>query len=163
MDPTHSKIRVVVVDDSTVVRRFLSDAISSHPGLEVVGTASHGALAVQKLALLKPHVITMDVEMPEMSGLEALVAIRATDPTLPIIMVSSLTERGAATTLEALSLGATDYVTKPSSARAGADKDDFVKDLLAKILTLGGPRGASRSVSPSPVLSAVRPKIAVQP
>jgi two-component system, chemotaxis family, protein-glutamate methylesterase/glutaminase len=141
-----AKIRVLVVDDSTVVRRFLSDAIAGHPELEVVGTASHGALAVQKVALLSPQVVTMDIEMPEMSGLQALAAIRRTNPTLPVIMVSSLTERGAAATLEALSLGATDYVTKPSSlsGTGNVQKEEFVSDLLAKILALGVPRSVAR-------------------
>jgi two-component system chemotaxis response regulator CheB len=139
-----SKIRVLIVDDSTVVRRFLSEAISRDPGLEVVGTASHGALAVQKVALLSPQVVTMDIEMPEMSGLQALAAIRRTNPALPIIMVSALTERGAVATLEALSLGATDYVTKPSSlsGTAALQKEEFIKDLLAKIVALGAPRSA---------------------
>lgn len=138
------KIRVLIVDDSTVVRRFLSDAVASNPALEVVGTASHGALAVQKVALLSPQVVTMDIEMPEMSGLQALAAIRRTNPKLPIIMVSSLTERGAAATLEALSLGATDYVTKPSSlsGTGAVQKEEFIKDLLAKIVALGAPRAA---------------------
>src|SRR5882724_5986393 len=105
-----AKIRVLIVDDSAVVRRFLRDAISGSEALEVVGTASRGAIAVQQVALLDPQVVTMDVEMPEMSGLEALAAIRRTNPRLPIIMVSSLTQRGAAVTLDALALGATDYV-----------------------------------------------------
>jgi len=137
-----SKIRVLIVDDSTLVRRFLTEAISNHPALEVVGTAAHGALAVQKVAQLNPQVVTMDVEMPEMSGLQALAALRQTNPTLPIIMVSSLTERGAATTLEALSLGATDYATKPSSlsGTGSVQKEDFLRDLLLKIVTLGTAR-----------------------
>jgi len=154
-----SKIRVLIVDDSTVVRRFLSDAIGHHPELEVVGTASHGALAVQKVALLSPQVVTMDVEMPEMSGLQALAAIRRTNPSLPVIMVSSLTERGAATTLEALSLGATDYVTKPSSlsGTGTVQKEEFVTDLLAKILALGGPRSAARPRAEAPRVARPAP------
>jgi two-component system, chemotaxis family, protein-glutamate methylesterase/glutaminase len=154
------KIKVLIVDDSTVVRRFLSDAIAAHPGLEVVGTASHGALAVQKVALLTPQVVTMDIEMPEMSGLQALAAIRRTHPALPIIMVSSLTERGAAATLEALSLGATDYVTKPSSlsGTGAVQKEEFLKDLLAKILVLGAPREARAArVVAAPLVRAAVP------
>jgi two-component system, chemotaxis family, protein-glutamate methylesterase/glutaminase len=151
------KIRVLIVDDSSVVRRFLSDAIAASPALEVVGTASHGALAVQKVALLNPQVVTMDVDMPEMSGLQALAAIRRTNPRLPIIMVSALTERGAAVTLEALSLGATDYVTKPStlSGTGASQKEEFVKDLLVKIIALGGSRLAPRP-PPDGALSARR-------
>jgi two-component system, chemotaxis family, protein-glutamate methylesterase/glutaminase len=160
-----SKIKVLIVDDSTVVRRFLSDAVAGHPGLEVVGTASHGALAVQKVALLSPQIVTMDIEMPEMSGLQALAAIRRTHPGLPIIMVSTLTERGASATLEALSLGATDYVTKPTSlsGTGAVQRDEFIKDLLAKLLALGAPREArvpraivAPQVRPAPTLAAPR-------
>jgi len=147
------KVRVLVVDDSTVVRRFLSNAIATDPQLEVVGTAANGAIALQKVALLEPHVVTMDIEMPEMSGLEALKAIRKTHPTLPVIMVSSLTERGAVATLEALSLGATDYVTKPSglSSAGDSEKDNFVRDLLPKLKGLGARKGiAARAAAPAP-------------
>ena len=139
------KVRVLVVDDSTVVRRFLSNAIATDPTLEVVGTAANGVIALQKLALLEPHVVTMDIEMPEMSGLEALKAIRKTHPTLPVVMVSSLTERGAVATLEALSLGATDYVTKPSGLSSAGDceKENFVRDLMPKLKGLGTRRNAA--------------------
>jgi two-component system chemotaxis response regulator CheB len=143
------RVRVLVVDDSTVVRRYLTNVIATDPGLEIVGTAANGAIALQKLALLEPHVVTMDIEMPEMSGLEALKAIRRTHPTLPVIMVSSLTERGAVATLEALSLGATDYVTKPSglSSAGDSEKDNFVRDLLPKLKGLGTRRGAGATAS----------------
>jgi two-component system chemotaxis response regulator CheB len=139
-----AKIRVLIVDDSIVVRRFLSNAITADPALEVVGIAANGAIALQKVAQLNPQVVTMDIEMPEMSGLQALAALRKTNPTLPVIMVSSLTERGAAATLEALSLGATDYVTKPSalSGTGEIEKDQFIRDLLPKLKGLGGSRRA---------------------
>jgi two-component system chemotaxis response regulator CheB len=154
------KIRVLVVDDSTVVRRFLSNAITADPALEVVGTASNGSIALQKIALLSPQVVTMDIEMPEMSGLEALAAIRRTNPTLPVIMVSSLTERGAVATLEALSLGATDYVTKPSSLSSAGDaeRDHFIRDLIAKLKGLGSRRTAiALRAAVVPVRAPIRP------
>jgi CheY-like chemotaxis protein len=108
-------IRVLIVDDSVVIRRVLSDVLSSDPGVEVAGSAADGSIALSKIALLKPDLITLDIEMPGMSGVETLREIRKKYPTLPVIMFSTLTERGGAFTLEALALGASDYVTKPSN------------------------------------------------
>jgi two-component system chemotaxis response regulator CheB len=155
------KIRVLIVDDSTVARRFLTNVIAADPMLEVVGTAPNGSIALQKIALLSPQVVTMDIEMPEMSGLEALAAIRRTNPTLPVIMVSSLTERGAVATLEALSLGATDYVTKPSRTAVGGDfeKDQFARELLPKLKGLSRSR-AGGALAPNATLHPLaRPAI----
>jgi two-component system chemotaxis response regulator CheB len=159
------KIRVLVVDDSTVVRRFLTNTIATDPQLEVVGTAANGVIALQKLALLEPHVVTMDIEMPEMSGLEALKEIRKTHPTLPVIMVSSLTERGAVATLEALSLGATDYVTKPSglSSSGDSEKENFVRDLLPKLKGLGGRRGSAASAAAPRAAAAALARVPAAP
>jgi len=109
-------IQVLVVDDSVVIRKVLSEALSADPEIEVVGTAADGSIALSKIPLLQPDLITLDVEMPGMSGLETLAAIRKLHPKLPVIMFSTLTERGAATTLEALSLGASDCVTKPHNS-----------------------------------------------
>jgi two-component system chemotaxis response regulator CheB len=155
------KIRVLIVDDSTVVRRFLTNAIAADPSLEVVGTAANGAIALQKIALLSPQVVTMDIEMPEMSGLEALAAIRRTNPSLPVIMVSSLTERGAVATLEALSLGATDYVTKPSGMTSAgeAEKENFVRDLLPKLKGLSKRGIAAAAAARLPARAPLRPVI----
>jgi len=108
-------IRILVVDDSSVIRRILGDGLASDPTLEVVGTAANGHIALARIPQVNPDVITLDIEMPEMNGLQTLVELRKTYPKLPVIMFSTLTERGAASTLEALSLGATDYVTKPSN------------------------------------------------
>lgn len=107
-----SPIRVLVVDDSAVVRRLVTAALSNDPDIEVVGTAANGRIALTELDELVPDAVTLDVEMPEMDGLETLSAIRERRPTLPVIMFSGLTERGAAITIEALARGATDYVTK---------------------------------------------------
>ncbi len=109
-----SPIRVLIVDDSVVVRLLLSDLLSSDPELEVAGVASDGHSALAKIQASPPDLVTLDVEMPGLDGLKTLAAIRASQPKLPVIMFSALTERAARTTLEALSLGATDYVTKPS-------------------------------------------------
>jgi len=108
------KIRVLVVDDSVVFRRLVSETLTSDPAIEVVGTAANGRIALQKIPQVNPDLVILDVEMPEMNGLEALAELRKTWPRLPVIMFSALTERGAAETLDALALGATDYFTKPN-------------------------------------------------
>jgi two-component system, chemotaxis family, protein-glutamate methylesterase/glutaminase len=109
------KIRVLVVDDSVVIRKLVTDALGNDPDIEVVGTAANGRIALTKLLQLTPDLITLDIEMPEMDGLQTLAAVRKTHPKLPIIMFSTLTQRGASATLDALALGASDYVTKPSN------------------------------------------------
>jgi len=133
------KIRVMIVDDAVVIRRLVTDAISADPDIEVVGTASNGRIAIQKLTQLQPDVITMDVEMPEMDGLQAVTEIRKTHPKIPIIMFSTLTERGGQATLEALARGATDYVTKP--ANVGSISEGIARcrdELVPKIKWLSG-------------------------
>src|SRR6266849_3911637 len=110
------KIRVLVVDDAVVIRRLVSEELASDPALEVVGTAANGRIALAKMTQVNPDVVILDVEMPEMDGLATLKELRRTYPHLPVIMFSALTERGAEATLDALALGATDYVTKPAHA-----------------------------------------------
>jgi two-component system, chemotaxis family, protein-glutamate methylesterase/glutaminase len=109
------RIRVMVVDDSVVIRRLVTHALEQTPIIEVVGTASNGAIGLQRIKQLNPDVITLDIEMPDMDGLEMLRHIRAEHSQLRVIMFSTLTERGAAKTLEALTLGADDYVAKVSN------------------------------------------------
>ncbi len=109
------RIRVLVVDDSVVIRRLVTHALEEDPALEVVGSASNGSIALQRIPQFNPDVLTLDIEMPEMDGLETLRHIRRDYPQLRVIMFSTLTERGAAVTLEALTLGADDYVTKASN------------------------------------------------
>ena len=112
---TGERIRVMVVDDSVVVRRLVAQALSNDLMLEVVGTASNGAIGLQRIPELKPDVITLDIEMPDMNGLEMLKRVRRDYPQLRVIMFSTLTERGAGITLQALSLGADEYVAKVSN------------------------------------------------
>src|SRR2546423_1779682 len=103
------KLRILVVDDAVVIRRLLTDALSSDPALEVVGTAANGRIALAKMSQVNPDIVILDIEMPEMDGLATLKELRKTYPRLPVIMFSALTERGAKATLDALALGATDY------------------------------------------------------
>ena len=124
-------IRVLVVDDSTLMVKLLSDMINRDPELQVIGTASHGYEALQKTKALHPDVITMDVNMPRMDGLKAVEHIMSIVPT-PIVMISSLTQKGAAITLQALSLGAIDFVPKPSGY-VSLDIGELTTEIVAKI------------------------------
>ena len=104
------------MDDSVVIRKVLSETLTEDRGLEVVGTASDGRLGLAKIAQLHPDLVTLDVEMPVMNGLETLAELRKLYPKLPVVMFSTLTEHGAAAALDALTLGASDYATKPSNS-----------------------------------------------
>ncbi len=106
------KTKVLVVDDSALMRQLLTDLLSSSPGLEVIGAAADPYLAWDKIKQFNPDVVTLDVEMPRMDGLTFLSKLMANRP-LPVVMVSSLTQKGCDTTLRALELGAVDFVTKP--------------------------------------------------
>jgi two-component system chemotaxis response regulator CheB len=128
------KIRILVVDDSVVVRRMVSDVLASDPQLEIAGTAANGRIALAKIPQVNPDIVILDVEMPELDGLGTLVGIRKSLPGLPVIMYSTLTERGAEATLEALSKGATDYVTKPSNVGSAAQGLECIRtQLIPKI------------------------------
>lgn len=129
-----NRIRVLIVDDSVVIRSLLRQVLACEADIEVVGVAANGKIAMQMLDQVSPEVVTLDIEMPEMNGLETLAALRRTRPKLPVIMFSTLTERGAVATLEAFSLGASDYVTKPSNTRPGGQGMEAVREqLLPKI------------------------------
>lgn len=157
MTASPSRIRVVVVDDSVVVRRLLSDVLQSDPEIEVVATSSNGRLGVEAVRRLQPDVVVMDIEMPVMTGIEAVREIRTTDRRTPIIMFSTLTERGARATFEALDAGATDYVTKPGQASAvGSGLESVRVELIPRVRALAGRRprtaapGAPGRPSPAP-------------
>ncbi len=150
------KIRVLVVDDSTVIRRLVTAALASDPEIEVVGIAENGRIAQERVEQLHPDAVTMDIEMPDMNGIEAVKALRRTHPRLPIVMFSTLTERGAGATLDALSAGASDYVTKPSNTGSFAESQANVRDqLIPKLKALVGARRASLAGSARPVPAAV--------
>ncbi len=113
--PVGNRIRVLVVDDSVVIRRLVTDVLEQDPAIEVVGAAANGAIALAQIRHKSPDVITLDVEMPEMDGLETLRRIKKEYPQTRVVMFSTLTERGAAVTFEALALGADDYVAKAAN------------------------------------------------
>ena len=106
------KIRVLVVDDSALMRQALTVLLQRDPQIEVVGAASDPLIARDKIKALEPDVLTLDVEMPRMDGLTFLEKLMRAHP-MPVVMVSSLTEAGCETTLRALELGAVDFLTKP--------------------------------------------------
>lgn len=131
------RIRVLVVDDAVVVRRLVTDVLAADPDIEVVGVAANGRIALQKIAQLAPDIITLDIEMPEMDGLTTVTEIRKTWKALPIIMFSTLTERGAQATMEALARGATDYVTKPANVGSVTIAQQRIRDdLIPRIKSL---------------------------
>lgn len=130
------RIRVLVVDDAVVMRKMISEALGSDAQLEVVGTAANGKIALQKIPQVNPDILTMDIEMPEMDGIQTVRELRKTYPKLPVIMFSTLTLKGAESTFEALDAGATDYVTKPSNVGNIAEGLERLKnELIPKIKT----------------------------
>lgn len=147
-DTTRPLVRVLVVDDSAFMRAALTRMITSEPGIEVVGTAGSGADALDKIPALDPDVVTLDVEMPGLNGLETLRRIMSQFPR-PVIMVSSATEKDAATTFDALGSGAFDYVPKHLSS-ASLDILHIRQDLVAKV------RAAASSRKPCVPTSSLR-------
>src|SRR5688572_11164863 len=140
---------------------MLTDVLSAEADIEVSGVAANGKIALQKIAQGLPDVVTLDVEMPEMDGLATLREIRKTWPKLPVIMFSTLTERGAAATLDALALGASDYVTKP--ANVGSVTAAIAKireELVPKVRALSG--ATPPSAAPTPA-SAAAPAATIKP
>ena len=142
-------VRVLVVDDSAFMRRVIADAIASQPDMEVAGVAHNGLDALLKVEQLQPDVVTLDVEMPDMDGLTALRHLMARYPR-PVVMLSSQTQHGAITTLRALSIGAVDFVAKPSGA-ISLDFSRVREELLQKI------RGAALARIRAQVASTRRP------
>ena len=142
-------IRVLVVDDSAFMRRVVGDAIASQPDMQLIGAARNGLDALLKVEQLQPDVVTLDVEMPEMDGLTALRHLMVRYPR-PVVMLSTMTQAGAATTLRALSIGAVDFVAKPSGA-ISLDFSRVREELLQKI------RGAALARIRAQVASTRRP------
>ncbi|MBN2145568.1 MAG: response regulator [Candidatus Aureabacteria bacterium] len=124
------KIRVLVVDDSLLFRSVLSNSLKSDPEIEVVGTAMNGKAALSAIPNFHPHVITLDLEMPELNGIETLKIIKKTYPEIQVIMVSSLTSEGADITLNGLQLGAADFILKVGGDAPAAKNITGIKSVL---------------------------------
>ncbi|OLF06892.1 protein-glutamate methylesterase/protein-glutamine glutaminase [Actinophytocola xanthii] len=137
-------ISVLVVDDSAVIRRLVTDVLSADPGIRVIGTAPNGKIALDKIDQLNPDLVTLDVEMPVMDGVTAMKAIRKMRPRLPVVMFSTLTSVGADATLAALAAGASDYVTKPANVGSLTQAVASVREqLLPRIHALCARRAAT--------------------
>jgi two-component system chemotaxis response regulator CheB len=154
------RIRVLIVDDSALVRRILSEVLSADPALEVVGTASDAYVARDKIKQLNPDVLTLDVEMPKMDGVTFLRNLMRLRP-MPVVMVSSLTEHGAEVTLDALAVGAVDYLPKPKIDIA-ATLTDYADELRAKIRSAATARVRPYSgAATAPGVNGVAPRLGV--
>ncbi len=167
------RTRILIVDDSAVMRGLLRSVICADAGMEVVGTATDGASALDGIATLHPDLILLDVEMPVMDGLVTLKQLRARGHRMPVIMCSSLTQRGARVTIEALAGGASDYVAKPAGqeSREAATRA-LTQELIPRIHALtsqiqAAPQGQPQPVLPgglrSPLTLPLAPRQKVQP
>src|SRR5688572_1099710 len=151
-------IKVLIVDDSALVRKLLTEMLARERDIEIVGTAADPYAARERIKQFNPDVITLDVEMPRMDGITFLENLMRLRP-MPVVMVSSLTQKGADVTLRALELGAVDFVTKPKIDVAGS-LSDYAEELIAKIKMAAGARVNARSSSApkAPVLSSMQPE-----
>ncbi|MDO8981637.1 MAG: chemotaxis response regulator protein-glutamate methylesterase [Afipia sp.] len=155
----HEPLRVMVVDDSAVIRGLISRWIEAEPDLTVAASIRTGLDAVNQITRVNPDVVVLDIEMPDMDGISALPLLLEKKPNLVIIMASTLTRRNAEISFKALSLGASDYIPKPESTREMSAADIFKRDLIEKIRHLGARlRRPAVVVSPSlsPVAQSVR-------
>ena len=148
-------VRVLIVDDSALIRQLLTTLLSTDPEIEVVGTADDPYAARDRIKALNPDVITLDVEMPHMDGITFLRKIMALRP-MPVIMISTLTQAGADVTLEALEIGAVDFIAKPSTDAAHA-LPALAGELQAKVKAAARTRIASRAaMAPAAIRKVAR-------
>src|SRR6478752_489171 len=159
------KIRVLIVDDSALVRQLLTEILSADRGIEVVGSASDAHVAREKIKSLNPDVITLDVEMPKMDGVTFLRNLMRLRP-MPVVMVSSLTEHGADVTLDALSMGAVDYLPKPKmdvAIKLGEYRDELIEKIRAaakaRVRPQRTPAEAASRFIPHNSATAVMPRL----
>ena len=146
-------VRVLVVDDSALMRKLIPQILQTDSSIQVVGTAMDGNFGLKKIEEMKPQVITLDLDMPGMSGLDMLKEIMLRHP-LPVIVVSSHSTQGASVTLQALSMGAFDFVAKPSDV--SANMPEIARELIAKIKAAAHSRRVTvsaplESPNPSPI------------
>ena len=152
-----ARISVLVVDDSVVIRRLVTTVLEADPDITVVGTAPNGRIALDKLNQVAPDCVTMDVEMPGLDGIETVRELRKTHPRLPVVMFSTLTERSASATLDALAAGASDYVCKPANVGSVPQAMESVRSqLIPKIKALCP--GVLPVRRPAPALAPRRPQ-----
>jgi two-component system chemotaxis response regulator CheB len=130
------KIKVMIVDDSALMRKLIMEVLQKDEEIEIVATAMNGFFALNKLRMLKPDVITLDIEMPQMNGLQFLEEKRRIGDTTPVIVFSSLTSEGSSTTMKALELGAKDYLLKPEISTS-SDLSNIEEEIIQKIKSWG--------------------------
>ncbi len=150
-------ISVLVVDDSAVIRRLVTDVLGADPGIRVIGTAPNGKIALDKIAQLNPDIVTLDVEMPVLDGVSTVRELRKTRPKLPVIMFSTLTSVGADATLAALRAGASDYVTKPANTGSITESVASVREQLVPRIHALCARNAPRRSPAAPPVTRRRP------
>src|SRR3954469_21782666 len=149
----HEPLRVMVVDDSVVIRGLIGRWIEAEPDMGVVASLRTGLDAVNQVERANPDVAVLDIEMPDLDGIAALPRLLAKKRNLVVIMASTLTRRNAEISFKALSLGASDYIPKPESTREPAAADIFRHDLIQKIRHLGARARRVHPISPSPSLA----------
>src|ERR1700728_863321 len=148
MTSRKTPVRVLVVDDSAVMRQLLTTLLEADPEIEVVGTAADPQIARERIKALNPDVITLDIEMPHMDGLTFLRKIMTLRPT-PVVMISTLTQRGADTTFEALEIGAVDFIAKPTEGLAEA-MAELAAEIQSKVEAAASSRVGIRRAVPAP-------------
>jgi two-component system chemotaxis response regulator CheB len=156
--------RVMIVDDSAVIRGFLTRWLKDEESIEVVASASNGVYALREFERARPEVVVLDIEMPEMDGMTALPKLIEMDAEVKVIMASTLTLRNANISMQAMAKGAADYIPKPESTREAKDKDNFQRELVEKIKALGATRRKkSGQAAPSSDGQVKRPTASAEP
>jgi two-component system, chemotaxis family, protein-glutamate methylesterase/glutaminase len=159
-------LKVLVADDSILFRRVLSDTLASLPDVVVVGTAANGRQAVQKVLELKPDLLTLDMEMPELDGIGVLDALRQAGSTTAVVVVSALTRKGGQLTMRALERGAFDFITKPDTTTADQSRDAIKRELAPLVRAIAQKaeiKSILRTPAPSATAGAPRPAAAPPP